>query len=402
MSELGWKEPVLLATTANITLSGEQSIDGTTTTEDRVLVKNQTDTTENGIYVSSSSAWTRATDCDGPGDITNGSAVLVHSGSINAGTIWRATVSADPPTIGTSTITWSQFSPTATLDADLTAIAAETGTGFLRRDGDGDWSVGTLILNAELADMSQSTIKGRAAGAGTGDATDLTATQATAILDAMVGDSGSGGTKGLVPAPASGDSGKVLSGAGTWIAAGGDMLAANNGSDFADTATAFANIKVAATETATGVVELATTAEAVAGTDTERAVTPAGVEAAVNARTEAFIIAVSDETTAVTAGASKVKWRAPYALTITAVRASLSTAQSSGSILTIDINDGGSTILSTKLTIDNGEKTSTTAAAAAVISDTAIADDAEISVDVDSLGDGTATGMKVYLICTRS
>jgi len=66
--------------------------------------------------------------------------------------------------------------------------------------------------------MAQATIKGRASGAGTGDPTDLTGTQATAILDNFVGDSGSGGTKGLVPAPAAGDAaaGKYLDSDGTW------------------------------------------------------------------------------------------------------------------------------------------------------------------------------------------
>jgi hypothetical protein len=68
------------------------------------------------------------------------------------------------------------------------------------------------ITNAKLADMAQSTIKGRAAGAGTGDPTDLTAAQATAILDVVVGDAGAGGTKGLAPAPGAGDAaaGKFL------------------------------------------------------------------------------------------------------------------------------------------------------------------------------------------------
>ena len=65
------------------------------------------------------------------------------------------------------------------------------------------------------------------------------------------------------------------------IAGGGDMLAANNLSDVANAATAFSNIKQAATETATGVVELATTAEAEAGTDTSRAITAAGLKAAI-------------------------------------------------------------------------------------------------------------------------
>lgn len=113
-------------------------------------------------------------------------------------------------------------------------------------------------------------------------------------------------------------------------------------------------------------------------------------------------VAASDETTALTTGIAKVTFRMPYAMTVTAVRASLSTAQASGSIFTVDINEGGTTILSTKLTIDNTEKTSTTAATAAVISDSALADDAEITIDIDQIGNGTAKGLKVTIIGTRA
>lgn len=76
------------------------------------------------------------------------------------------------------------------------------------------------FTNAKLANMATATIKGRVT-AGTGVSEDLTATQATTILNAVVGDSGSGGTKGLVPAPAAGDAAaaKFLSAAGTWLAA---------------------------------------------------------------------------------------------------------------------------------------------------------------------------------------
>lgn len=119
------------------------------------------------------------------------------------------------------------------------------------------------------------------------------------------------------------------------------------------------------------------------------------------AKTEYLTLAVSDETTALTTGTNKITFRMPYAMTVSAVRASLSTAQTSGSILTVDINESGSTILSTKLTIDNTEKTSTTAATAAVISDSSLADDAEITIDIDQVGDGTAKGLKVTLIGTR-
>jgi hypothetical protein len=67
----------------------------------------------------------------------------------------------------------------------------------------------------------------------------------------------------------------------------------------------------------------------------------------------------------------------------------------------VDINEGGTTILSTKLTIDANEKTSTTAATAAVISDSALADDAEITFDIDVAGTG-AKGLKVWLLGTRA
>lgn len=114
--------------------------------------------------------------------------------------------------------------------------------------------------------------------------------------------------------------------------------------------------------------------------------------------TEVIAISVTADATAVTSGTAKATFRMPYAFTLTDVRASLVTAQASGTILTIDINEAGSTILSTKLTIDNTEKTSTTAATPAVISDASLADDALMTIDIDSIGNGSAQGLKVYLI----
>jgi hypothetical protein len=94
---------------------------------------------------------------------------------------------------------------------------------------------GGSVTNTHLADMAQATIKGRASGAGTGDPTDLTATQATAILNNVVGDSGSGGTKGLVPAPASGDAAaaKFLKADGSWAvpAGAGDVVGPGSATD---------------------------------------------------------------------------------------------------------------------------------------------------------------------------
>ena len=116
-----------------------------------------------------------------------------------------------------------------------------------------------------------------------------------------------------------------------------------------------------------------------------------------------LIIAVSDETTALTIGTGKVTFRMPYAMKLTSVRASLTGAGSTSGTTTIDINEAGSSVLSTKLTIDFGEKTSTTAAVPAVISDSALADDAEITIDIDAVtGGADETGLKVTLIGFRS
>lgn len=79
---LAYKAPCRVATTANITLSGTQTIDGVAVVaDDRVLVWNQTDTTENGIYVAASSAWRRSRDFDSYRDVTTGTKVSIVSGS---------------------------------------------------------------------------------------------------------------------------------------------------------------------------------------------------------------------------------------------------------------------------------------------------------------------------------
>jgi len=117
-------------------------------------------------------------------------------------------------------------------------------------------------------------------------------------------------------------------------------------------------------------------------------------------KTEALQLAVSDETTNLTTGTAKLSFRMPWAMTLTAVRSSLATASSSG-LVTVDIKESGTTILSTALSIDASEKTSVTAATAAVISDAALADDAEITIDITAAGTG-ARGLKVTLLGTRA
>lgn len=116
--------------------------------------------------------------------------------------------------------------------------------------------------------------------------------------------------------------------------------------------------------------------------------------------TEFLGFALSDETTDLTTGTAKITFRMPFAGTLTAVRASLATVSSSG-VVTVDINKNGTTMLSTKLTIDASEETSATAAAAAVISVSSLALDDEVTMDIDTAGTG-AKGLKVWLTITRT
>jgi hypothetical protein len=113
---------------------------------------------------------------------------------------------------------------------------------------------------------------------------------------------------------------------------------------------------------------------------------------------QSFIIAASDETTALTTGNNKMRFRMPYVFTLTAVRASVNTAPT-GSTISIQITEAGSDILSTPITIDISETTSVTAATAPVISDNSLADDSIIGIDCDQIGSTNAgTGLKVTLI----
>ena len=115
-------------------------------------------------------------------------------------------------------------------------------------------------------------------------------------------------------------------------------------------------------------------------------------------RTTSFVIACSDETTALTTG-TKVTFRLPFAFTVTEVRASLTTAGTGANLVTLDFEQNTTSILSTKITIDATELTSTTATTAPVISTSELTDDASITCDVDQIDSGgVSAGLKMYLI----
>ncbi len=309
------KASVLAATTANITLSGAQTIDGVSITAGaRVLVKNQTAAAENGIYDAATGAWSRAADMNAWTEVP-GAFVFVEQGTANGDTGWVCTANQGG-TLGTTAIPWTQFA----------GVGTYTGSGLITVTGT---TIGTSMATARLIGRTTT---------GTG------ATEEISV--------------------------------GTGLTLSGGSLTASI------SASAAQPLGATASAGSTGTV-------ADAGHVHQR-------------QMESIIVAAGDETTAVTTGTAKVTFRMPYAFTLTAVRASLTTAQTSGSIFTVDINENGTSILSTKLTIDNGETTSVTAATPPVISDTALADDSVITVDVDQIGNGTAAGLKVTLVGRQS
>lgn len=102
-----WKEPVRAATTANITLSGAQSIDGVSIVAgDRVLVKNQSTGSANGIYLAASGAWTRATDFDAASELV-GASCFVSEGTTLGNSVWINTTDG-PITLGTTSLVFVQ------------------------------------------------------------------------------------------------------------------------------------------------------------------------------------------------------------------------------------------------------------------------------------------------------
>jgi hypothetical protein len=139
---LDTKASVVAATTTNGTLATAfadgQTVDGVTlATGDRLLIKNQTDATANGIYtVNASGAPTRSTDMDNGSEFPS-AYVFVEQGTVNADTGWVCTNNA-PVTLGTTNIVWAQFSGAGTytanngvvLNGSVFSFAPESGKGL--------------------------------------------------------------------------------------------------------------------------------------------------------------------------------------------------------------------------------------------------------------------------------
>lgn len=133
-----WKEPVWVASTTNVTLSGVQTIDGSGSLGSgyRVLIKNQANPGENGIYITDSAgAWARAADAGGAA--MEGAMVVVMSGNTQANTLWQMT--ADPPfVVGTTPLTWTQIAGSMILTGAGAPTASTGSPGNYYVDTTGD------------------------------------------------------------------------------------------------------------------------------------------------------------------------------------------------------------------------------------------------------------------------
>lgn len=125
-------------------------------------------------------------------------------------------------------------------------------------------------------------------------------------------------------------------------------------------------------------------------------------ESILDNKREFIVITLSDLITNLTTGTTKAYFRMPFTATVDAVSASVVEAQTAGSLLTFDINENGTTILSTKITIDNTEKTSVTAVTQPVISDATLSYNSEITFDIDQVGTAGAKGAVITLSLIRA
>lgn len=141
VESLASKQACRVATTANITLNGAQTIDGIALSiGDRVLVKDQTATAENGIYVVASGAWSRASDADTWNDIV-AARLSIAQGTANDNTFWLSTT-AIGGTLGTTPITWQLLS-----NAQVAALGNLASSGLIARTGVGTVAARSIAVS---------------------------------------------------------------------------------------------------------------------------------------------------------------------------------------------------------------------------------------------------------------
>lgn len=157
-----WKQSVRVGTTALVLLTGLQTIDGISVAAgDRVLVKNQSVASENGIYVASSGAWARSSDADASAEVTAGLTVMLTEGSTQGDTQWRLTTD-DAITVGSTALTFVQIGA---------AVSYSAGSGV---------SIAGTIISVDTAVVT------RKYATTVGGATNITVTHGLNTLDTVV------------------------------------------------------------------------------------------------------------------------------------------------------------------------------------------------------------------------
>lgn len=127
LEKLDFKQSARLATTANITLSGTQTIDGVAAiVGDRVLVKNQATASQNGIYVVSASGWARSADANATGEITAGMLVVIEEGTLQADQLWQL-ITDGGVVVGTTNLVFAEV--TGALARIATTVQKDSSTG---------------------------------------------------------------------------------------------------------------------------------------------------------------------------------------------------------------------------------------------------------------------------------
>ena len=195
---LDWKDSVRVATTANITLSGTQTIDGVALSAgNRVLVKDQSTASQNGIYIVSAGAWSRAVDADVDSEVTTGLTVYVSEGTAAAATVWSL-VTSDPIVVGTTGLTFTQTGggTTAytagdglTLTGNTFDIVTASSSRIAVAANSIDLGTPTIGGSGSGSDFTKVSVDtyGRISSTGTATASDVGAQPADSDLTALAG-----------------------------------------------------------------------------------------------------------------------------------------------------------------------------------------------------------------------
>jgi len=345
MPTSGFKEPCRLVSVSNVDIAtgGFITVDGKATAANyRVLLTGQTDPEDNGIYIANAGAWTRATDANTVAKM-RAAVVPVYQGTTYGSSLWVTTFKQGN-TLGTTAMNWFEV---------LRTGSAISGSAI------------TVLDNAfTLQDNSDPTKQATFQASGITTATTRTFT----LPDAS-------GTLALLGIAQTWTLAQTFSAVSIFSLGlnltpnAGDLAGPSNGDMWYNSTTGrFRAREAGVSKNAVPLTDYAP--------DT---------------------VALSDETTALTTG-QKLSHRVVGARTLTAVRISVGTAPT-GSTIIVDVKKNGTTIFTTKATIDASEKTSVTAAVPSVLSVTSFADDDEITWHVDQVGSTVAgLGLKGALI----